>query len=117
MRGVMNITSEHTVSQAEWNTLHSRYQYWIVSTGKEVLPGLVKRCIDYATKRLERFPVDLKAMTNVHVTRNENGFMTVAFRAEFGALKVHGILVNHGGWPTLDHGISIDENDPAPKEQ
>lgn len=106
------LTSTKTERYSEWNTLHSKTTYWIKDIPNSKLSsGLVKRCVSYALKRLDNFPLDYSKVKNVHVTKNDSEFLTVAFRGKFGAIKVDGILIGKGGWPSLDHGISFDEND------
>ena len=106
------ITSNQTEKYPEWNNLHQRTQYWIKEVPDSVLSnGLVKRCISYATKRMEKFPMDYSKVLNIHVSKNDSDFITVSFKGEFGAIKVEGIMIGAGGWPSLDHGISYDEND------
>lgn len=106
------VSSTKTKTTSEWNTLHSKHTYWIVDVpNSELSSGLVKRCVSYATKRMENFPLDHSKIENIHITKNDSDFITVAFRGKFGAIKVNGILIGKGGWPFIDHGISFDEND------
>lgn len=108
----MNITSTRTKNYQEWNCLEQRTTEWVVEIpNSELTQGIVKRCISYAEVRLANFPFDLSKITNVHVEKNHNDFITVSFKGKFGAIKVGGIMIGKGGWPTLDHGIYIDEND------
>lgn len=109
-----NITSTKTESYSEWNTLQQKTTFWIRDVpNSDLSNGLVKRCVSYAVQRLNKFPLDYSKVTNVHVSRNENDYITVSFRGEFGAIKVDGIMIGAGGWPFIDHGISYDENDLA----
>lgn len=106
------ITSNKTTTYDEWNNLHQKTKYWIKDIpNSELSDGLIKRCISYAAKRMERFPLDYSKVLNIHVSKNDSEFFTVSFRGEFGAIKVEGIMIGAGGWPNIDHGISYDEND------
>lgn len=108
----MKITSRLTQSKGEWNSTQGKMQYFSTNIhGSSVSTGIVTRCIDYAKNRLKLFPINFELVRNVDVSRNENGYITVSFRGEYGALKISGIMLNAGGWPHNVHGIMIDEND------
>lgn len=108
----MNVTSNKTETHPAWNSTFQKYQYWIKDVeNSELSAGLVKRCIKYATERLSKFPMDFSKINTCTVVKNDSDYITVSFKGEFGAIKVDGIMIGKGGWPFLDHGISIDEND------
>lgn len=108
------ITSNKTEKYSEWNTLHQKDQYWVKDIpNSELSNGLVKRCISYAIKRMNKFPLDYSKVTNIHVSKNDSEFISVSFRGEYGSISVDGIMIGAGGWPVLDHGISYDENNIA----
>ena len=108
----MNVSSHCTQRYATWNSTQQKTQYWINTVpDSELSQGLVKRCMSYANQRLEKFPLDYSKVTHYNVCRNEDGYITVSIKGEFGAIKVNGIMIGKGGWPFLDHGIDYDEND------
>lgn len=106
----MNITSTTTVALPEWNTLHSKTQYFVHDRKIELSTGIVKRCIDYAMKRLALFPIDYSRIDKIHVEKNENEFYSVSFMSAGGSIVLGGIAVNAGGWPFIDHGVYVDIN-------
>lgn len=74
----------------------------------EIKPGLVKRLVAHATRRMVEagFPVT----ENVVVSKVDEDDYAVEFvNAKGGKITVQGILIGRGGWPCVDHRFAIEE--------
>lgn len=79
-----------------------------VKAGATIKPGLVKRLVTYATSRMEE--CGLAVPENVTVCTMDEGIYFVEFLNAKGCkIILGGIMLNRGGWPSLDHRFSIEE--------
>jgi hypothetical protein len=89
--------------------------YPLKQTDEDVSHGLVKRLASYAEKRLRGiglFPQNVR-VCEVSTMDAENSpadreYAVEFFTAEGGSIVMEGILTK-SGWPTLDHGFSVNE--------
>jgi hypothetical protein len=85
-------------------------------TQEAITPGLAKRLHNYAKTRMtdSGFEFALTWKTTVYTVEaerpsSERSYCVAFLNDKGGRIEVHGILTRRG-WPFLDHGIGIDEN-------
>jgi len=89
--------------------------YPLSETGDAISEGLKQRLARYAEKRITElglFPSNVQTcnVSTMDADRppSERGYQVDFVIEEGGTIGVSGILTKHG-WPTLDHGLHVEE--------
>ena len=81
--------------------------YPMTPTDTEIKTGLLSRLIRYACERLTDAGFPIFERVEVEQVADE-GYYHVTFQNDKGGrIGVQGIMTKPGGWPTLDHGLTI----------
>ena len=106
-----NISSKVKTSYPEFDMCgKAKYFFKESSNSKGLSTGLKTRLYNYALDRLDSCGVrNIVLDWDCSIDKLDDYYQVNFYNGKGATIAVNGIFTNKGGWPFLDHGISLDD--------